>query len=189
MRLCERLWAFYPHLNLNIFMNKNPNDAHRRTGEGVRRAAEERKATATEIATKSLVNDRALAQRGKEKPITDEMREEALILLANGMPMDRVTDYFGVDRCSLLVNGLKNPDFDQRLKMAMALGTVDIVNATSRIAAGEAGYSSGSIERDKLMVDNAWRYAKTIGNRIFGDKLMVDQRSITITVARDDTEW
>lgn len=170
-------------------MTKNPKDAHRRTGEGVRRAAEERKATATEIATQSLVHDRALATRGRNKPVTDEMREEALTLLANGMPMDRVTDHFGVDRCALLVNGIKNPDFDQRLKIAMALGTVDIVNATSRIAAGEPGFSSGSIERDKLMVDNAWRYAKTIGNRIFGDKLQVDQRTITITVNRDDTDW
>ncbi len=165
------------------------NVKRKNNGEGVRRAAAERKAVASELAEVSLVHDRALAHRGKDKPITEEMRAEALTMLANGMPMDRVTDHFGVDRCSLFVHGVNDPAFDTQLKSAMAIGTVDIVNATFRIANGDAGYSTGSIERDKLKVDNAWRYAKTIGNRIFGDKLQVEQRTLSITVQKDDVDW
>jgi len=170
-------------------IDKNPKDAHTRTGEGVRRAARERKDTASSLAAVSEAKDRALAIRGKDKPITDEMREEALIMLANGNPMDRVTEHFGVSRCALLLNGHNNAEFGLRLRDAMAMGTVEIVNATFRVADAEPGYSTGSIERDKLKIDNAWRYAKTIGNRIFGDRLQVDQRSITITIQNDDSDW
>lgn len=169
--------------------DEQPNDPHKRTGLGVRRAARERKDAASSLAAISEAKDRALAHRGKDKPITDEMREEALIMIANGNPMDRVCEHFGLDRASLLINGNKNPDFGARLKEAMAMGTVEIINATFRVADAEPGYTTGSIERDKLKIDNAWRYAKTIGNRIFGDRLQVDQRSITINVQRDDVDW
>lgn len=170
-------------------MDENRKDAHERTGKGVRRAAVERKDAAQSLAAVSLRKDRELAHRGKDKPITVEMQEEALMMLANGVPMDRVCEHFEVNRCALLVRGQSDPDFDTRLKMAMALGTVEIVNATFRVADAEEGYTTGSIERDKLKIDNAWRYAKTIGNRIFGDKLQVDQRTISISIRSDDTDW
>lgn len=165
---------------------KTSNEA---TGAGVARAAVERKDAAQAIAAISLRKDRELAHRGKDKPITQAMRDEALTMLANGMPMDRVTDHFGVDRCALFVHGVRNEDFKAQLTDALALGTFDMVNNTFRILSGEEGYTTGSIERDKALADNIWKYAKTIGNRMFGDKLQVDQRTISITVRSDDTDW
>lgn len=153
------------------------------------RAARERKDAASAVAQIALRKDQELQHRGKDKPITEEMRNDALTMLANGMPMDRVCEHFGVDRCALMVHGHRDEEYGAKLKDALTIGTFDMVNNTFRILDGEEGYTTGSIERDKARADNIWRYAKTIGNRLFGDRLQVDQRSITINVQKDDVDW
>lgn len=132
---------------------------------------------------------REMAYRGSNKPVTREMEEQALQMLADGHPMDVVCDHFQINRSTLLCRGQRDPGFSEELTRAMSMGTVSTINSAMRTARGEEGYTTGSIERDKLVCDMAWRYAKTIGNKIFGDKLQIDQRSIQITVQRDDTDW
>lgn len=107
-------------------------------------------------------------------------------MLACGIPMDVVTDEFGLSRAALLGYGHRNADKGPILRDAMAMGTVSIVNDTFRVARGEEGYSTGNIERDKMVVDLAWKYAKTIGNRIFGDKLQVEQHAIMVMLPPPD---
>lgn len=120
--------------------------------------------------------------RGKDKPITSEMLEDALLMLEDGVRMDVACERLGLHNGSLTSYGSRHPEFGAQLREAMALGTINIVNNTFRVARGEEGFSTGSIERDKLLCDMSWRYAKTIGNRIFGDKLQVDQRTVTINL-------
>lgn len=163
-------------------------EAAARTGAGVRRAAQERKAIASQMA--DATEAREVATRAcHTRPITPEIEQEALQMLADGRSMSEVTAHFGLSRAALLVYGNRNPDFNEQIMRAMSLGTVSIINDAMMTAKGEPGYTTGSIERDKLVADMAWRYAKTIGNRIFGDKLQVDQRQIVINYDRTDEDW
>lgn len=85
--------------------NQNKNNR-----EGIRRAAREPKAVANDLAEKSQVKYRAVALRGKYKAITQKMRDEALVLISNGMTTDKVCEQFFIDRSSLLIRGNKSPD-------------------------------------------------------------------------------
>lgn len=147
-----------------------------------------RKAAVNDLVTVTVEREaKALAKtRGKDRPITDEMFEDALQMLSSGSPMDVVTGELGLSRAAILGYAHRNPDKAPALRDAMAMGTVSIVNDTFRVARGEEGYSTGSIERDKMIVDLAWKYAKTIGNRIFGDKLQVEQHSIMVMLPPPD---
>lgn len=142
------------------------------------------------FAAASLNDERTtLRSRGVNKPISDDDLEDALLRLSHGDRMDMVTSAIGVDRSSLLSRATRDRDFSERLQNAQTMGAYARVEYAARVAAGEEGYSTGSIERDKLVCDQAWKWARTIGNRIFGDKLQVEQRTVTINLNKSEQDW
>ncbi len=124
--------------------------------------------------------------RGVHVAITDEELESALLRLSAGDNMTSVTAELGVCRSALQWKAHSDPDFRDRLRLALEMGAYAAAENTFSIARGEPGFSTGSIERDKLLVDVSWRWAKTVGNRIFGDKLAVDHRQIVMKFTSDD---
>lgn len=83
---------------------------------------------------------------------------------------------------------LKDATFNEMVLRAMAIGQHVLIDVMQDIA--RAGrFSTGSIERDKLLIQTIANVASKRNRADFGDKLQVDQRVINITLDRKESDW
>lgn len=161
---------------------KNPHDH----GEKVSKAHQ----TAYEI-TASRAENRVMLrdQAGKlVAKLSDNDWVTVLDRIANGEIPAQVMRSFGVEPHTLNAKCKRDPDFDKALSEAYATAFFNHMIDARSVARGLEGYSTGSIERDKLVIDTDYRMAKSLVPRLI-EKQQIDQRTITITVNKDDTDW
>lgn len=164
---------------------RNPHDQ----GEKVSKAAEERTSVAAQLATINANNERPLVRRdelGRVLPLPDIIVDDALFRLSCGEPMRTIALALGFDRSALLSKAHTDPDFASRLRLSQEMGAYAAAENTFAIADGVEGFSTGNLDRDKAKIDVAWRWTKTIGSRIFGDRLAIDHRQIVMKFTSDD---
>ena len=142
----------------------------------------------TTLATNDLVAEsKALAKRGKDKPITEDDLDYALERLRAGDNMTVITDHLKLSAGAIWHVAYRDPEFHRRLSAALEIGQHTMVSRLERIASGEL--STGSIERDKLLCDVILKVAKAYNRRTFGDKVEVEQRSVVINIGDKESEW
>ena len=81
-----------------------------------------------------------------------------------------------------------DPAFNEMITTGMAIGQHVLVDVVQDIARG-GRFSTGSIERDKLLIATIMNVAAKRNRAEFGDKLQVDQRVINITLDRKESDW
>ncbi len=146
-------------------------------------------------AQSALTNERAstrIAKRNEAGRVVSKLTEDdwadVLDRIANGELPGSVMQSFGVQPHALNAKEKRDPEFKAALSEAYAGAFFNVMIDARSVARGVEGYSSGNIERDKLIVDLDWKLAKALVPRLV-DKQQIDQRSINITIARDDTEY
>jgi hypothetical protein len=78
--------------------------------------------------------------------------------------------------------------FNEMITSGMMIGQHVLIDVVQDIA--RAGrFSTGSIERDKLLIQTIMNVASKRNRAEFGDKLTVDQRIINITLDRKESDW
>jgi hypothetical protein len=120
--------------------------------------------------------------------LSDDDWDTILDRIANGEIPAQVMRSYDVQPHTLAAKAKRDIDFDKRLSEAYSHAFFDHMIDARSVARGLEGYTTGSIERDKLVIDTDWRLAKALVPRLI-DKQQVDTRSISITVQKDDTEW
>lgn len=112
--------------------------------------------------------------------LTKPQLEYALDRLAAGDTMAQVCDDLQISRATLWLRGRRNSDFARLLLEARAIGAHAMRDHARKVVMGEEGFSTGSIERDKLV----WDYYKTLmkaDNRdAYGDKPTISANSIIV---------
>jgi hypothetical protein len=128
-------------------------------------------------------------EAGKLMPkLSDDDWDTILDRIANGEIPAQVMRSYDVQPHTLAAKAKRDIDFDKRLSEAYSHAFFDHMIDARSVARGLEGFTTGSIERDKLVIDTDWRLAKALVPRLI-DKQQVDTRSISITVQKDDTEW
>lgn len=114
--------------------------------------------------------------------VTDEQWEWALDRIANGDTDASVMRQLGVVRSTILEKCDRDPEFEVRYRRAIEIAYINIAHDIRCVTRGEPGYSSGDTRRDELIAKYDLELAKRFANRIIGDKLQVDQRTVTINL-------
>lgn len=83
---------------------------------------------------------------------------------------------------------LKDATFNESVKLGMAIGQHVLMDVVQDIARG-GRFSTGSTERDKLLIATIMNVASKRNRAEFGDKLQVDQRVINYTVNAKESDW
>lgn len=113
--------------------------------------------------------DRKTARRGGYK-VTEEQFAWALDRIASGDTVRNVSLHLQITRSALRSRANGDPDFAARLDEAQAMGAwARLENAEDRLING-----TGSVERDKAIMDYAKWMAARLDRRTFGDRVQVD---------------
>jgi len=169
-------------LNTGMTSKKSPHDQ----GELAKKALAERQQGITK------------AVEGRLKALRDEKTGKILAKLSDDDWLDVLTrtacgDYpaniarhFGITSAAINHKRYNDAEFDRlykeaRLEAAWAWGDDNLA-----IAAGIEGYSSGDVRRDELLVRTRERWLSKVNPTDLGDKLQIDQRTISINIDRDD---
>ena len=139
--------------------------------EGVDRRIEARNAAGQNIEKLSPDDWEAVLERVGEGAITAQVMRE-----------------FGVTPATNNAKCKRDPEYKRRYDEALRDGYWAIAEDIRNITRGLAEGSGVSVERDKLVAEYDYKIAKAIVPRLV-DKQQIDQRSISITIARDDTEY
>ncbi|MDH7971066.1 hypothetical protein QH494_02635 [Sphingomonas sp. AR_OL41] len=128
--------------------------------------------------------DRAIT-KGDGYKVSAAQYDWALERIASGDTIKNVTTHLKISRASLLKRASVDEDFAKAFNAALAIGVwARLENAEDRLENG-----TGSVARDKALMDHAHWMATRLASRVFGDKIQVDQRSITINVDKDAADW
>ena len=122
------------------------------------------------------------------KKMSDETAENALEMIARGEMMLKITEKLRLTRGALASRAAASPNFARRLHEARATGAWSIAEYGSLAAMGEEGFTTGSIERDKLVSNNCWKWARHLNQKVFGDKVQVDQRTVQVNISKEDAD-
>lgn len=83
---------------------------------------------------------------------------------------------------------LADQAFNEAVTRGMMIGQHVLMDVVQDIARG-GRFSTGSTERDKLLIATIMNVASKRNRAEFGDKLQVDQRVINITLDRKESDW
>lgn len=121
----------------------------------------------------------------RHKHLRPEDVEKALLMISQGQMMRTVTEILGVTAAALHRRAAYDSDLAKRLNEAKAAGAWAWAEHGTLAAMGVEGFSKGSVARDRLIYEATQKWAKTLNQQVFGDKVQVDTRSISITVSHD----
>ncbi|MXO94272.1 hypothetical protein GRI62_11765 [Erythrobacter arachoides] len=128
-----------------------------------------------------LAND---GKRGGYKHLTPEQVEDALEMIRCGRMMAEVTAKLGVSKGALASRAATNPEFAKQLHEARAIGAWMIAEYGHAALMGVEGFTTGSVERDKAISASCWKWAKHLNQQVFGDKVEVNQTTLTLSINR-----
>ena len=83
---------------------------------------------------------------------------------------------------------LADQAFNEAVTRGMMIGQHVLMDVVQDIARG-GRFSTGSTERDKLLIATIMNVASKRNRAEFGDKLQVDQRVISITLESKESDW
>ena len=156
-----------------------------------RARSETRLAASREIAL--LAERRAELERNDKGQFVAKMSaddwETVLQRLANGdLPANIVRD-MGLSRAAISKKKRDDAEFSRLYTLAIEDGCLARIEDTLNIANEEDGFTTGNLRRDELKIDTIFKSGKHLAPHRFGDKLQIDQRTISINIDRDDSEW
>lgn len=126
---------------------------------------------------------------GKVMPkLSEDDWEQVLERIANGEIPAQVMRSYGCEPHALISKEKRDQDFCRALSEAYAAAFFNHMIDARSVARGLEGYTTGSIERDKLVIDTDYRMAKALVPRLI-DKQQVEQRSVIINLNNQDTDW
>lgn len=82
----------------------------------------------------------------------------------------------------------QDPEFAARYLEALEDAFVTIAQETRDVARGVEGFSSGDVQRDRLIVETDLKLAAKFARKLLGDKLDVDVRSVNIVLRGDSDD-
>lgn len=138
-------------------------------------AAEQRQIRAAS-SEKLSKNDRYLAP---------EQWNQILEKVRVGINDHRIEKEFGIAGGAIAHKRRREPAFKAAYADALEDFMLTIAADTREVARGVPGFSTGDIQRDRLIIETDLKLAKHFAPKVFGDRLQIDQRSLQIIV-RDD---
>ena len=108
--------------------------------------------------------------------------------ISNGDIEANICRDYGIARSTINEKRKHHPEFDEAYQEALFEGFINIAHDTRAIARGTEGYSSGDARRDELIVKTDMELAKKFAARILGDRLQIDQRTITVMLDSGHTD-
>lgn len=121
--------------------------------------------------------------------LSEQDWEDILDRLEAGELEANIARAYSVSRAAIHAHRRHNPAFAERYFQAIQQRYVNLAQDISAVTRGVEGYSTGDVRRDELIAKYDLELAKRFAPQVLGDRLQVDQRTITINIDRDDTEW
>lgn len=119
--------------------------------------------------------------------VTNEEYKQALMDIATGHTMAKVTAELGIGRAALLIRAIEDAEFAAMLKNAQRLGAYSQLEmAENALWAGDL--STGDTARDKAIAEHLrWKASRILRDQ-FGDKLEIEQKTFSIIVQATDQD-
>lgn len=178
----ERQRSGHDNLNTTMTKEKNPHDQGAKVSKAL-----QTKYQANRDGVERRILARNAAGQSVEKLSADDW-EAVLERVGEGAITAQVMRDFGVSPSTNNAKCKRDPAYKARYDEALRDGYWAIAEDIRNITRGIAEGSGVSVERDKLVAEYDYKIAKAIVPRLV-DKQQIDQRSISITINKDDTEW
>lgn len=128
--------------------------------------------------------------RHKGGKLSEEDYQYALERIADGTTVAEVSRELGVNRAAFNLKAHYDKEFAEAFAEAKRIAASSIVEKMILTSQGIEGYTTGSIERDKLVASTMRWYASKTDPSIFGDKVQLDHRQIVISIDGEEaTKW
>ncbi len=143
-------------------------------------------AAAIEIRTENRLNlatkrAQEIDTGGKFVPmLCDEQWDSVLDRISNGEIGNHVMKSLGFTYATLTAKCKRDDAFNERYKLALESAYVSIAEDIRMVTRGVPGYSTGDVRRDELVAKYDLALARSLANRIFGERVSIDQ---TVTLA------
>lgn len=99
----------------------------------------------------------------------------------------RIADY-GLGSGTIAVKRRQDPEFGQRYLEALEDAFLTVAQETRAVARGEPGFSSGDVQRDRLIVETDLKLASKLSRKLLGDKALIEASSFNITIRQDSDD-
>lgn len=120
--------------------------------------------------------------------ITPEEWEWAIEQIRSGNTDANICRHLGLNKGAIATKRRQDPVFAQAYSEALEDAFVTIAQETRAVARGDEGYSSGDVQRDRLIVETDLKLAAKFARKILGDKLEIEQKSINIVIRGDSDD-
>lgn len=161
----------------------NPHDHGAKVSAALALRAEHRINMATKRAQE-------ISEGGQFVPMVSENQwKDVLERISNGEISAHVMKSLGFSQSSLSAKRRRDPEFNERYKDALEDHYVALAEDIPMITRGVDGYSTGDVRRDELVAKYDLALARTLANRVLGERIAVDQRTVTIVVNKDEQDW
>lgn len=120
--------------------------------------------------------------------ITPEEWDWAIEQVRGGDTDANICRHLGLHKASMAVKRRQDPVFRDRYMEALEDAFTMIAQETRDVARGAEGYSTGDVQRDRLVVETDLKLASKFARKILGDKLDVEVKSLNIILKGDDGE-
>lgn len=132
--------------------------------------------------------ERSEAARSPVRLTTDEW-DWVIERVRDGDTDANIARHFGLSKGAIAVKRREDPDFAARYFEALEDAFVAIASETQAVARGIEGYSSGDVQRDRLIVETDLKLASKFARKIMGDKpLLGNVESVTIVLRGDSDD-
>ena len=113
--------------------------------------------------------------RGRPSKQSDELKQEIIERISNGEPLEVICRDAHMPHSSTVRNWqAEDGAFSLAIARARDDGHEHLAYRTRRVAAGEAGYSSGDVQRDKLMIWTDFNLLSKWNPKKYGDKVALE---------------
>lgn len=149
---------------------------------------------ALQVKAQKLDEDAQRRGRARDKAgqylskVTEEEWEWCIEEVRRGNTDANICRHLGIHSASLASKRRNDPVFAKAYSEALEDAFVTIAQETRSVARGDEGFSSGDVQRDRLIVETDLKLAAKFARKILGDKIDVDVRSVNIVINKDDED-
>lgn len=162
---------------------KNPHDQGAKVSAAIAIRTEHRNTMAEKRA-------REISEAGTFLPsVTDEQWNDILDRIGSGEISSHVMKDFGLSPSTITAKARRDPAFRERYKDALEDHYVALAEDIRMVTRGVEGYSTGDPRRDELVAKYDLALARQFANRVLGERIAVDQRTVTINMNKGEQDW
>jgi len=121
--------------------------------------------------------------------IPDEQWDDILDRIASGEITSHVMKDCGFSPATINAKARRDPAFRERYKDALEDHYVALAEDIRMVTRGVEGYSTGDPRRDELVAKYDLALARQFANRVLGERIAVDQRTVTINMNKGEQDW